>query len=241
MIVLGALLCYYHGNMGAFLGLGERWKKPEQRKYPRVPVKFPVEHKLGETTRRTHASMLGGGGLFIEDTEPLPRDAEIVVRFRPAKHLPYLRAKARVIYTLPDRGSGIEFIKISQKHQQLILRLIHHKTADRRKHPRVPMATQIHIKNSMALAFSRDVSVGGLFVETKAPSHVGTRIDLRFHLNDGGPIVIAAGEVCYTVPKMGMGVQFLELTRVDRKRIEALVASSPTVLPEPAPTASPAS
>lgn len=175
--------------------------------------------------------------MFIEDSGTLPRSAEVTVRFRPAKHLPYLQAKARVIYVVPARGSGVEFTEINPQDQQLILRLIHHKTGNRRLNPRVPLATQIHIEDVMGLAFSRDVSVGGIFVETKMPCQVGTRMDMRFHLNDGGPIVIASGEVRYLVPKLGMGVAFLELAREDRQRIEDLVASTPEVLPDP--TASP--
>lgn len=219
--------------------MGEKLKKPDVRKYPRIPARFPVEYKLGETTVRSRASTLGGGGMFIEDRGTLPRGAEISLRFRPARHLPYLEAKGRVCYVLPERGSGVEFTEISREHHQLILRLIHHKTANRRESPRVPLATQIHIQDSMALAFSRDVSVGGLFVETKVIYEIGTRMDLRFHLNDGGPVVIARGEVRYIVPKMGMGVQFVDLSRNDRKRIEELVATSPPILAEPPPRSAP--
>jgi Tfp pilus assembly protein PilZ len=220
--------------MGALLSVDdELGKKVELRKYPRIPARFPVQYTLGKTTERGHASTLGGGGMFIEDSGTLPKSAEVQVQFRPAKHLPFLQAKARVIYVVPSRGSGVEFTDISQEHHQLILRLIHHKTANRRENPRVALATQIHIQDSMSLAYSRDVSVGGIFVETKMPYEIGTRMDLRFHLNDGGPVVIAKGEVRYIVPKMGLGVQFLDLSRGDRQRIEELIASSPEVLPDP--------
>jgi Tfp pilus assembly protein PilZ len=223
------------------LSTGEKTPKIDHRKFPRVLARFPVEYTLGEKTVRTRGSTLGGGGLFIEDKDLLPEGAEFVLRFRPARHLPYLEAKARVCYIEPGRGSGVEFTSIRVEDRQLILRLIHHKSANRRKTTRVPLATQIEIEDSMALAFSRDVSVGGLFVETTLACDIGTRVGLRFHLNDGGPVIVAAGEVRYIVPKMGMGVHFLELAGSDRKRIEALVASSPALLPDPAATVSPAS
>ena len=85
----------------------------------------------------------------------------------------------------------------------------------------------------MSLAFSRDLSLGGMFIDTRHPSPLGTEIDLRFHLNDGQPIVVAVAVVKYHVAKLGMGIEFTELTRADRKRVEAYVTRMPP-LPEPA-------
>ncbi len=203
----------------------------ESRKYPRVAAKVPVIFKLGETTARIHSSNLGGGGMRLIGSD-LPCGAELVVRFRTARHRAFIQAKARVIYTLPDLGSGVEFTDIDPEHLQQILRAIHGNKANRRKAPRVPLATQIHIQDSMALAYSRDLSVGGIFIDTKENCKIGTHVDLRFHLNDDGPVVIASGDVRYVVPKMGMGVQFTELSPEARKRIEKFVESSPDVLPE---------
>lgn len=217
--------------MATFLSFGEKLRKKDLRKYPRVPARFPVEYSLGEKTFRTHASTLGGGGLFIDDGQLHPPGAEIQVRFRPAKHLPYFRARARICYIVKGKGSGVEFTDIVPEDRQLILRLIHHKTASRRESPRVPLATQINIEDSMALAFSRDLSVGGMFIETKVPYEPGTPIDLRFHLSDDTPVVIASALVRYLVPNMGMGVQFTEMEWEDRHRIKQFVAASAPVEP----------
>ncbi len=162
----------------------------------------------------------------------LPCGAELVVRFRTARHHAFIQTRARVVYTLPDLGSGVEFTDINPEDLQQILRSIHGNKANRRKMPRVPLATQIHIQDTMGLAYSRDLSVGGIFIDTKETAKLGTRVDLRFNLNDDGPAVIASGEVRYVVPKMGMGVQFTDVSADDRKRIENFVESSPDVLPE---------
>ena len=121
---------------------------------------------------------------------------------------------------------GIEFTGISAEDQQVLRGFIHRKTADRRNHPRVPLATQIYCQEWMSLAFSRDVSLGGMFMDTKQPVPLGSRLSLRFHLDDGGPVVAASAEVRYVVPKLGMGVKFIELTRTDWERIESYVAKS---------------
>lgn len=213
-------------------------KRKNIRKYPRVAATFAVECTTQEKTVRGHASMLGGGGLFLQVPESFPQGAELDVRFRPARHLPFLQAKARVCYVIPGKGSGVEFVKISPDQQHLILRLIHHKTANQRKFARVSLATQIYSKDDMSLAFSRDVSLGGMFIETHQPSAIGSELDLRFHLNDGGPIVIGVAEVKYHVAKLGMGVEFTEMAPADRKRIEAYIAKMPA-LPEPVARAKP--
>lgn len=193
---------------------------------------------VGEKTVRGRASTLGGGGLFLQDAQTYSQGAEINVHFRPARHLPFIQAQARICYVVPGKGSGVEFTNISPEHHHLILRLIHHKTANQRKFARVSLATQIYSKDDMSLAFSRDVSLGGMFIETHQPSAIGSELDLRFHLNDGGPIVIGVAEVKYHVAKLGMGVEFTEMAPADRKRIEAYIAKMPA-LPEPVARAKP--
>jgi hypothetical protein len=204
------------------------------RRYPRVAVTFPVEITLGDKTIRGRASTLSGGGLCLEGQEDIAVGTVISLQFRPAKHLPVMEAKARVCYHLPGQGAALEFTEINPDHRQLLLRLIHRKTADKRQHPRAPLATQVECQDCVSLAFSRDVSLGGLFIETSEPLPINTEVNLRFHLNSDDPVVIALGRVCYQVPKIGMGIEFVELSPDDRKRIEAYVARSP-VLPDPTP------
>jgi c-di-GMP-binding flagellar brake protein YcgR len=201
-------------------------KKANARKYPRVPSKFTVEYTVGDKKLRARASTLGGGGLFLEKSQELIPGSEVGVRFRPAKHLPFVEAHAKVCYVAPDQGAGLEFTEISSEHHQILLRLIHHKTANRRQFPRAPLATQIQCEGCMALAYSRDVSAGGMFVETTVPCEKGSRVELRFHLNDGGPVILAQAEVKYLVPKLGMGVEFVDLSPADRERLENYVKGS---------------
>ncbi len=154
------------------------------------------------------------------------------MRFRPAKHLRFIEARAQVRYQIPNEGVGIEFIEVGQEDHQLLLRFIHHRTGDRRQHARVPLVTQVYCEEFMWLAFSRDVSMGGMFIETKQPVPVGSRLTIRFHLEEGDPIVLASGVVRYVVPKLGVGVQFDEIEPPDRARLTGYVSKTPT-LPDP--------
>jgi hypothetical protein len=199
--------------------------KPKNlRRSPRVSVSFPVEYTAGNMTCRLRAGTLSGGGLFLTGPQELAPGTEIALRFRPARHLPLIEAKARVCYQVPGRGAAVAFEEISAEHRHLLLRLIHHKTGNKRAFPRAPLATQIECEECMSLAFSRDVSLGGMFIETTRPMPVGSRLSLRFNLDDNGPIIVAAAEVAYQVVKLGMAVQFVELAPEDRQRLEAYVA-----------------
>jgi uncharacterized protein (TIGR02266 family) len=154
---------------------------------------------------------------------------EAALRFRPARHLPYIKARAKVRYRLLGQGVAFEFSEISAEDRELILRLVEHKKGDRRKHPRVRLATQVECEAAMILTFSRDVSAGGMFVETNTPLPTGTILTLRFNL-DYETSVVAKAVVTYRIRKFGMGVHFLDLTAEDRERIEKYVRQS-TVQP----------
>ena len=101
----------------------------------------------------------------------------------------------------------------SQKFQtddrNAILRFIHQKNGDRRANPRAPLATQVQCDQCMSLAFSRDISLGGMFVETTEMLPVGTALTVRFNLDEKDQVVTATAQVIYHVEKMGMGIVFV--------------------------------
>ena len=70
------------------------------------------------------------------------------------------------------------------------------------------------------LGFSRTVSAGGMFIETKEPISEGSKLKLAFNLDDGGPIIRVTAEVRYVVTKLGIGAQFVDLSPSDRSRID---------------------
>ena len=197
------------------------------RKYPRIEASFPVECRTGEGTQQVRALTLGGGGLFLGTAQMLAPDTELVIHFRPAKHLPVIEARARVRYQLPDKGIGIEFTEIAPEHRQMILRLIHHRMAEKRRFPRAPLATQVEHVAGTLIGFSKDISLGGMFIETNEPLVVGSKVKLLFHLDDTGAAVPATAEVLYAVLKVGIGVRFLDVSPADQARISAHVSIAP--------------
>jgi PilZ domain len=204
--------------------------------YPRVTVSLPVELTLAGRTFRERATTLGGGGMFLAVTTPLAPGTEVLIRFRPARHLSIIQVRARILYQIPDRGTGVEFTEIDPGDRQALLHLILHRKADGRRHARARLVAQIDCPQCVELAVSRDVSEGGMFIETKRPLPVDTELHLRFNLDDGGPCVEAMAEVAYEVVGLGMGVRFMYLSSPDAMRIREYVHRSGAL---PDPTADP--
>ena len=194
-----------------------------QRRYPRLKVRVAVDYTVGEECFHCIASHLGGGGLFLSSVDGLEPGKEVSLRFRPAKHLPIIQAKARVQYVLAGRGTGVGFSEISADDRHKILRLIHQKTGDRRLLPRASLATQVECDRCMSLAFSRDVSMCGMFIETTNPLPVGSPLTVRFNLNHKDIVVTATAHVAYHVEKMGMGILFDEIEPQDRAAIQEYI------------------
>jgi uncharacterized protein (TIGR02266 family) len=106
---------------------------------------------------------------------------------------------------------------------------------------RVPLETTVRVRqngNRLA-ATSRNLSRGGIFLETDSPLPPETEVELEFGLPDGhSPIaptaqVVWAGEVAPGA-RRGMGLQFLALDRTSADRIDAFVYEHlPSVAPAP--------
>ena len=210
------------------------------RKYPRISARVAVDYAVGEKSARCYALTLSGGGLFLSGIEDLELGKELSLRFRPAKHLPVIVAKAVIRYQVPGQGTAVEFTEIDPADRHTLLRMIHQKTADRRLTPRAPLATQVECDQCLALAFSRDVSLGGMFIEITTPPPVGARLKVRFNLNEKDKVVTVVAHVAYHVAKMGMGILFAEVGPEDHLAIEEYVLGMMNTPPSHPGQASPA-
>jgi c-di-GMP-binding flagellar brake protein YcgR len=206
--------------MGSFL------RVKYTRTYPRLVVDLPVQILLSETSLRERATSLGGGGMFLAVTTPLELGTEVEIRFRPARHLPVIPVKAKVLYQIPEQGTAVEFTEIQPEHRQALVRLILYRRSHVRKVPRARMVTQVICPELLTLAYSRDISVGGMFIETHQSLPVDTRMNLRFHLEDDSPIVTAEAVVAYEVVGLGIGVRFWWISLEDRQRVADYVERS---------------
>jgi c-di-GMP-binding flagellar brake protein YcgR len=152
---------------------------------------------------------------------------DVLLHFRPAKHLPLIQTSGRVLYIVPEKGAGLEFTNLTDGDRHVILRFIHQKNRDRRANSRAPLATQVQCDQAMSLAFSRDISLGGMFVESTDMIPVGTSITVRFNLDAKDQVITAVAQVIYHVEKMGMGIVFTDLGKEESEAIRRYLESSP--------------
>lgn len=84
--------------------------------------------------------------------------------------------------------------------------------------------------DTFLFAYLQNISEMGIFIRTDHPANVGTRLRLRFQVDDGEPLTLD-GEVTWINPykesgdnlNPGMGVRFVELTPDTREQVVALV------------------
>ena len=57
---------------------------------------------------------------------------------------------------------------------------------------------------------SRDVSTGGLFLNTPDPLVPGSQVELCFRVAPEGPQIECSGRVVYSLAGVGMGIQFID-------------------------------
>ncbi len=99
---------------------------------------------------------------------------------------------------------------------------------ERRQHPRLSIAVEIDFgsEHNFYAAQTRDISVGGLFIDTDIALSIGTklRVDLKFLQKK----IHAEAEVTWVLvgegdKTLGVGVRFLDLSPAAKKSIEAFM------------------
>lgn len=96
--------------------------------------------------------------------------------------------------------------------------------ANRRSSVRVPYMCEVEchgIESGNLISRINDLSIGGVFIDVSKPFPVGSCFELRFKVPDKE--IRVTGEVRFSVPKIGMGIHFLDLVAEDRAAIQSLV------------------
>jgi type IV pilus assembly protein PilZ len=103
---------------------------------------------------------------------------------------------------------------------------------NRRTHPRfeTSIAVDYASGDTFLFAYLQNISEMGIFIRTETPLEIGTRLTLRFHVDESAPLVLD-GEVTWINPyresgdnlNPGMGVRFMELSPDRREQVVELV------------------
>jgi uncharacterized protein (TIGR02266 family) len=100
-----------------------------------------------------------------------------------------------------------------------------------REHLRAPTRFEVAIKTAgeMKKFFIKNISGGGMFIETPQIQPTGTKLDLHLVIPDHPKVIHTVVEVCWTQTRPvgdlqeGMGVRFLKLETDAKKAIQKLV------------------
>ena len=100
-------------------------------------------------------------------------------------------------------------------------------TNERRTARRIPFFTEASLEGmdvSRTDVRIADLSVIGAFVDTRMQLPAGSTARLQFSM--GEKRVAVTVQVRYSVPPIGIGLSFLDLSEEDRKAIEEFVAAT---------------
>lgn len=102
---------------------------------------------------------------------------------------------------------------------------------ERRVHERVAVCMEVDYRcdDTFLFAYITDMSAMGIFIQTTSPKPAGTSLNLRFRTPDGGRMDVDGRVIWVNHPhgatsiNPGMGVQFVDLTPIQRDKILGLV------------------
>lgn len=94
-------------------------------------------------------------------------------------------------------------------------------TEERRRHDRSRLIVDVYFngEDATGVASTKDISLGGLYMNTQATIPEGSILTLRIPLANDNQVVVN-GEVMYSNPGRGVGVRFQGLTDKDRALME---------------------
>jgi len=104
---------------------------------------------------------------------------------------------------------------------------------EKRVSTRVPIRVLVEYEavEDFLADYTSNVSLGGMFIQTREPLDIGTRFRLRFRLPDRAKPVETYGTVRWVIPQgsgpgvvPGMGIQFDALTAGDLRAVQAYLA-----------------
>ena len=119
--------------------------------------------------------------------------------------------------------------------RKMIQEVVSEASDERRKHDRIPVRYKISYASAEDLKahYLSNISLGGVFIETKNPMTRGARFNLTIFLPDGGKNLDILCEVVWSFREErvtttgthspGMGLKFLNLSPEDEDRIDRLL------------------
>jgi len=132
-------------------------------------------------------------------------------------------AEARTLLAVPIAG----YINEHATTAQILPALAPHlfpASFDRRLTPRLALGVPVSYRagQTIATAVTLNLGRGGLAIRTLSPLPPGTMVELKFRLPASAADLEARGRVVWADRKVGMGIQFEQVSAADQQAIDAL-------------------
>jgi uncharacterized protein (TIGR02266 family) len=98
---------------------------------------------------------------------------------------------------------------------------------NRRTSPRATLGVAVSYRtgNTIATGLSLNISQGGIAVRTTSPLEVDATVRIRFRLPKGAHEISVEGSVRWSDRRVGMGLEFTRIDKVDQAAVDAYVAA----------------
>jgi uncharacterized protein (TIGR02266 family) len=213
----------------------------ERRIYARIDTRLEVSVEFGLRTLKLQTHDLSLGGMFIACYKPVRVGDRVAVELKVPGEYPMVKGATQVIHIskkpspLEQAGFGLEFSDFGFDELHSIRRYmsrrvcgeIRHAADEPRKHARLKRRIKLRFQavNSFGTTDARDISGGGLFMQSREPPPKDSRIEMTVIHPETLQTLTLAGEVVRVVgenpgqPDLvpGVGVRFDEMGEVKRK------------------------
>jgi hypothetical protein len=96
---------------------------------------------------------------------------------------------------------------------------------ERRQYRRVKLVMQVHCEalERNEIMVTRDVSVGGMFINARFPIPIDSDLSITFRLYPAEPAITCRAKVMFSRVGLGMGIQFQDLSAETVQTLEKFV------------------
>jgi uncharacterized protein (TIGR02266 family) len=208
----------------------------ERRKFARVDAHLQVKFVFAEGIFELQTEDMSLGGVFIATDHLVPVGEKIRLVLHIPGEKPVIKALGEVVRVVEEEtdgepaGLGVRFVEwgpggekaIRKYLSEQVTQSIETSNAQRRRHPRLERLVKLRFQttDSFKSAVARDISNGGVFIQTQDPPPVGAQIGVSIvhpttlqKLNLIGRVVRVVSESESDSKKIaGVGVCFEEVS-----------------------------
>jgi type IV pilus assembly protein PilZ len=219
----------------------------ERRRYARIDTRLDLNLEHGLRTIKLQTHDLSLGGLFAACDLPVQVGSKLRFELRVPGGLPAVKGIARAVHLAEKisqgqrKGVGVAFMELGVENKGIIRNYmakrvtgeIRHAADEPRKHARLMRRIKLRFQaaNGFGTTDARDISGGGVFMQSRQPPPLGSRVELGLidpatlkTLDLVGRVVRvlqANPQSPHSVP--GVGLAFEEVSQLKQEQLDELL------------------